>query len=100
MPTTHLEMTAADRFLFDMAGYIHIPAALRGATLSAAQAAAARYVDAIGDTPPFASVPKGFGADLSRPDLTVLQHGFAFDKTLEELAYHPATWPIIMELTQ
>ena len=100
MALTRLEMTAADRFLFDMAGYMHTPAALTGAKLSAAQAAADRYIGAIGDDPPFASAPEGFGADLTRPDLTVLQHGFAFDPALEALTYHPATWPTIMELTQ
>ena len=43
--------------------------------------------------------PPEFGADLARRDLTPYQHGFAFDKSLEVLTRHPATWPILMELT-
>ena len=43
--------------------------------------------------------PPEFGGDLNRSDLIGLQHGFAFDKSLEVLARHPAIWPILMELT-
>ena len=43
--------------------------------------------------------PPGFGADLEHRDITGYQNGFAFDKSLEQLALHPTTWPILMELT-
>ena len=86
--TGALEMSDAQRFLFDMAGYVSIPHALTGEALAAAQAAAARYVGAIGDTPPLSSVAPGFGSDLTRADLTVLQHGFAFDPALVRKRCH------------
>jgi hypothetical protein len=49
-----MEMTAEQRFLFDMTGYLHLERALRpgGAELLAAQAAAERYVAQIGPRPP------------------------------------------------
>ena len=99
-------MSPEQRFLFDMAGYLHVPAALTGEALAAAQAAAARYINTIDDSPPFVGLPEGFGNAPDSfqwrrmsEDLTVLPNGFAFDPALEALVHHPATWPIIMELT-
>jgi hypothetical protein len=103
-----MEMRADQRFLFDMAGFLHLPGALHGEPLAAAQAAAARYVDGLSENPPFASAPPGFGfgtaqstagKDRVGQDLTVLPHGFAFDPALEACVHHPSTWPIIMEFT-
>ena len=58
--------------------------------LAAARAAAERYVD----TPPD-ELPDGFRVDGRR-----YEHGFAFDRALERLTMHPATWPIVTELTR
>lgn len=87
-------MTPDQRYFFDLTGYLHLRGVLSAAELAPAQAAADRYI-----TMPPEAWPLEFGADLTRRDLTPYQHGFAFDKSLEVLTRHPATWPILMELT-
>ena len=87
-------MTPEQRYFFDVAGYLHLENVLSGDELKNAQEAADRYIS----MPP-EEWPPGFGADLERKDLTGYQHGFAFDKPLEQLAMHPTTWPIMMEFT-
>ena len=87
-------MTPDQRYFFDLTGYLHLRDVLSPAELAPAQAAADRYIS----MPP-AEWPPEFGADLTRRDLTGYQHGFAFDQSLEVLTRHPATWPILMELT-
>ena len=82
-------MTPEQRYWFDLTGYLHVPGAMSADELAAAQAAAQRYID----TPP-AQLPPGFGVDGRR-----YLHGFAFDKSLERLAFHTSIWPIIRELT-
>jgi hypothetical protein len=82
-------MTPQQRYWFDLTGYLHIPNALSAAELSAAQEAAQRYIDT-----PEHQLPDGFGVDDKR-----YLHGFAFDKALERLAFHPSIWPIIKEFT-
>ena len=87
-------MTPDQRYFFDLTGYLHLRNVLSPEELAPAQAAADRYIN----MPP-EEWPPEFGADLERRDLTGYQHGFAFDKSLEVLTRHPATWPILMELT-
>ena len=83
-------MTAEQRYLFDLHGYLHVRNALSAEELAAARAAAERYVA----TPP-EELPEGFGVDGKR-----YLNGFAFDPALECLALHPSTWPIVKELTR
>ena len=87
-------MTPDQRYFFDLTGYLHLRGVLSAAELAPAQAAADRYIN----MPP-EEWPPEFGADRTRRDLTPYQHGFAFDKSLEVLTRHSATWPILMELT-
>ena len=87
-------MTPEQRYFFDVAGYLHVENVLSQEELKSAQAAANRYI-----TMAPAEWPAGFGADLERKDVTGYQHGFAFDKALEQLVVHPTTWPIMMEFT-
>ena len=82
-------MTPEQRYLFDVTGYLHIKNVLSGEELKAAQEAADRYINASPE-----ELPPGFDANGKH-----LPNGFAFDKALEALTVHPATWPIILELT-
>nr|DAC82023.1 TPA_exp: hydroxylase [uncultured bacterium] len=84
-------MTPEQRYLFDLNGYLHLENALSAEELSAASEAADRYIS----TPPD-QLPPGFvvaGQEYSA------RYGFAFDKALESLVFHSATWPIIREFT-
>ncbi|MBT5832995.1 MAG: hypothetical protein HOH77_22620 [Candidatus Latescibacteria bacterium] len=83
-------MTPEQRYWFDLTGYLHIKNALSPEELSAAQEAAKRYVDSDPN-----NLPDGFAIEEKRHT-----HGFAFDKTLEKLALHPTTWPIVKEITR
>ena len=83
-------MTAEQRYLFDLHGYLHLRNVLSADELAAARAAAERYVDSPPD-----ELPEGFRVDGRR-----YEHGFAFDPALERLTMHPATWPIVTELTR
>ena len=87
-------MTPEQRYFFDLTGYVHLRGALSEDELKPAQKAADRYINMSPE-----EWPPEFGGDLNRSDLIGLQHGFAFDKSLEVLARHPAIWPIHMELT-
>ena len=87
-------MTPEQRYFFDLTGYVHLRGALSEDELKPAQKAADRYINMSPE-----EWPPEFGGDLNRSDLIGLQHGFAFDKSLEVLARHPAIWPILMELT-
>ena len=82
-------MTPDQRYFFDLHGYLHLRKALSQEELHAAREAAERYV-----ATPEDDLPEGFGKDGKRH-----LHGFAFDKSLEHLALHPTTWPIVKELT-
>jgi ectoine hydroxylase-related dioxygenase (phytanoyl-CoA dioxygenase family) len=82
-------MTPEQRYFFDVAGYLHLQNALSDAELAAGRAATQRYID----TPPD-ELPPGFGVEGKRHI-----NGFAFDKSLEALVFHPKTWPIVKEFT-
>ena len=82
-------MTPEQRYMFDLTGYLHLEKVLTGDELKNAQEATQRYRDTADE-----DLPAGFERDGKRH-----VHGFAFDKCLEALTMHPATWPIIMELT-
>lgn len=83
-------MTEEQRYLFDLWGYLHIPGALSEEEVTTAQEAARRYMESKPE-----DLPPGFKIDGKRH-----LHGFAFDKSLERLALHPAAWPIVKELTK
>lgn len=90
-------MTPEQRYFFDVAGYLHLENVLGGEELQQAQEAAERYVS----TPP-GQMPPGFGTgeNADKEGFFTFPNGFAFDKALESLTTHPATLPIICELTQ
>ena len=77
-------MTPLQRYLFDTTGYVHIKNALDAEELKRAQDAAHRYFN----TPP-EEMP------YERSNF----QSVAFDKALETLTMHPATWLIIKEFT-
>jgi hypothetical protein len=83
-------MIPEQRYLFDLNGYLHLEQALNREELSAAQAAAERYIHARPE-----DLPPDFGTENGR----IYEHGFAFDKALEKLVFHPSYWPIIKEFT-
>ena len=83
-------MTAEQRYLFDLHGYLLVRNALSAEELAAARAAAEHYV-----ATPSEQLPDGFRVDGKR-----YLNGFAFDPALERLALHPSTWPIVTELTR
>ncbi len=81
-------MTPKQRYLFDVTGYLHLENVITGDALAEAAEAVDRYITAPAD-----ELPPGFEVR------GLHQHGFAFDKSLECLTMHPATWPIIKEFT-
>lgn len=82
-------MTSTQRYLFDLYGFLHLQNVLSPEELAAAQEAAARYIATAPE-----DLPPGFEIDGRR-----FTHGFAFDKALEKLVFHPGIWPIVLELT-
>jgi hypothetical protein len=82
-------MTEEQRYLFDLNGYLHLKNVMTEEEVAAASKAARQYVET-----DEADLPEGF-----REKGQQLLHGFAFDKALERLALHPATWPFIKEVT-
>ena len=88
-------MTPEQRYFFDVFGYLHLEGAIEQEDLTAAQEAAESYVR----TPP-EQMPPGFGIKETSKGFLLFQYGFAFDRALEKLAMHPASWPIVCELTR
>ncbi len=90
-------MTDAQRYLFDMMGYLHLEQALCKEELKAAQRAINRYVNASDD-----ELPEGFGRSTSLFDKnrTQYKYAFAFDKALEALVFHRSFWPIVKEIVK
>lgn len=82
-------MTAEQRYLFDVQGYLHIKGALSTEEVRTARAAAERYID----TPP-QELPPGFEIEGR-----LHKHGFAFDPALQALTLHSSIWPLVRELT-
>lgn len=107
-------MTPEQRYEFDANGFLHIKNVLSPQQLKAASEAADRYLNS-----PVDKLPDGFQVDgedyeavctaaklagqpLPSPNLRYLRrarYGFAFDKALETLTFHPKIWPIVKELT-
>ena len=89
-------MTDAQRYLFDMMGYLHLEQALGRTELKTAQQAIDRYVNASDD-----ELPEGFGRSTSLFDKnrTQYKYAFAFDKALEALVFHRSFWPIVLEVS-
>lgn len=82
-------MTPEQRYLFDVTGYLHLENVIQGEELKAAQEAAENYINT-----PTEKLPNGFDSSGKH-----LPNGVAFSRALEALAMHPASWPIIKELT-
>jgi ectoine hydroxylase-related dioxygenase (phytanoyl-CoA dioxygenase family) len=93
-------MTEKARYLLDLNGWLHLRGALDGAQLAAARDAAGRLTA----LPP-QELPPGIVlevvADNTKPNAIGCHYdkAFAFDRALESLAFHPALWPIVLELT-
>ena len=87
-------MTPEQRYFFDVAGYLHLENALSDEELRRAREAAERYVS----SPPEQLPPDFRGRELE-PGFFGYDNGFAFDRALELLTTHPATLPIICDLT-
>ena len=82
-------MNEEQRYLFDLYGFLHLKNILSPEQLQAASDAAGRYIEsAEEDRPPDFKV-NGKGHS----------HGFAFDRALENLAFLPGVWPIVLEFT-
>lgn len=84
-------MTPEQRYLFDINGYLHLPNVLSNRELAAGRAAIDRYIATPDD-----ELPEGFSRS---DDGKSYANGFAFDKALESLIFHPTLWPIVKEFT-
>lgn len=91
-------MTDKARYLMDLNGWLHLRGALDDVQLAAARDAADRLT-ALDELPP--GIVLEVVADNTKPNAIGCHYdkAFAFDRALESLAFHPATWPIILELT-
>lgn len=89
-------MTDAQRYLFDVMGYLHLEQALGRAELKAAQEAVDRYVNAAP-----AELPEAFGRSTSLFDenRSHYKYAFAVDKALEALVFHRSFWSIVLEVS-
>jgi hypothetical protein len=87
----------------DTFGFLHLHDALSPDELASARAAASRYIAAARSAPETLAEPFGQGGNATTPwcgdDPRRFPFGFAFDKALERLCFHPALWPIVLELT-
>ena len=83
-------MTEAQRYLFDLTGFLHLEGALGETALAEALEAAERYIRT-----PAEDLPPDFGSRDGR----IYDNGFAFDKSLERLVFEPSYWPIVKEFT-
>ena len=95
-------MNHEQRYLFDMTGYLHIEGAVTGEKLKSVQEAAKRYIYCHPNERPPGFEPRGQELsveELGNHPLIRYQHGFAFDRCLEELTVNPSIWPILKELT-
>ena len=92
-------MTPEQRYILDTQGWLHVKGALSPTELAEARAAADDYVTATAAAktggPPLPANYSGNGV----ADGKGYGHGFAWARPLERLAFHPATWPIVVELT-
>ncbi len=82
-------MTPEQRYWFDLTGYIHLKQVLKGDELARVQEAVDNYLN----TPP-GQRPEGYKIRDKE-----YHHAVGFDRALDALAVHPATWPIIREFT-
>ena len=76
------------------AGWLHVPAALSADELRAAKDASTELFS-MGPGDP--RLPAGFAGRSETQGR--IGNAIAFDRSLESLAFHPAIWPIVMELT-
>jgi ectoine hydroxylase-related dioxygenase (phytanoyl-CoA dioxygenase family) len=82
-------MTPEQRYWFDLTGYLHLKQVLQGDEFLRVQEAVDRYLKAPPET-----LPDGY-----RIRDKEYHHAIGFDRSLDALAVHPATWPIIREFT-
>eukprot|EP01045_Picozoa_sp_COSAG04_P020378 COSAG04_NODE_2078_length_4851_cov_2.384891_4_plen_222_part_00 len=84
----------ADRRALPCAGWLHVPAALSADELRVAKDASTELFS-MGPGDP--RLPAGFAGRSETQGR--IGNAIAFDRSLESLAFHPAIWPIVMELT-
>lgn len=82
-------MTPEQRYWFDLTGYLHLRQVLQGAELARVTDAVDRYINT-----PEEELPLGYKINKKE-----YHHAVGFDRALDALAFHPATWPIIREFT-
>ena len=91
-------MNAEQRYLIDLQGFLHVPGALNASELNRCRAAADRVV----------ALQASLGALPEGCELEVVGDGsvgshydkvFSIEPALEALAFHPAVFPIVCELT-
>ncbi len=89
-------MTPEQRYLFDVSGYLHLKNVLTGKELEKCQQSVERCIHT-----PIDQLPAGMSSSYPGTETSVggIGSGFSFDKSLEQLLFHPVTWPIIKELT-
>jgi len=83
-------MTPEQRYLLDLNGFLHLENVLSEKELNACREASNRYLDT-----PLDELSSDFGTENG----IGYKNGFAWDKALEALLFHPAYWPIVKELT-
>ena len=87
-------MTPEQRYTFDAAGYLYLPNAMSPEELQEAREALDRLTS---------TSPEQLKGEFDYVNLGDVfhhyYHAFAYDKALERLVTHRATWPIIKELT-
>ena len=90
-------MTPEQRYVLDTTGYLHLKNVLSSEELQRAQEAAERLIHTPPDDLPV-GIHKQGGRSAGRQDK--YRRGVTFDRALEHLTMHPATWRIIKELTE
>ena len=94
-------MTPEQRYLLDLNGYLHLQNVLSPRELAACRAAADRHIDlclavSSGDADPAVIENFGNGAKPGEDGGNGYGNGYAWEKSLEQLLFHPRLWPIVL----
>lgn len=84
-------MTTEQRYLFDLSGFLHLENVLSDVELQRCREASDQYIN----TP-----SEELSSDFSTQNGIGYENGFAWDKALEALVFHPAYWPMVKEFTE
>lgn len=83
-------MTPEQSYLFDINGFLHLKNILSEAEVYKCREAANQYISTSTE-----ELSSSFGTKNN----WLFENGFAWDKSLEALVFHPGYWPIVKELT-